>query len=70
VSMNGAQWKLWRALLNPGFSALNISSHVPFIADCVQIFCEKLQESVDKKIISLDEFTSRLTFDVIMKVTL
>jgi len=70
VSMNGGQWKIWRSLLNPGFSASNIAHHVPFIVDCVQVFCDKLEDSISKGIISMDELASRLTFDVIMKVTL
>lgn len=71
VSMNGSDWKMWRSLLNPGFSSSNINNHVPFIVDSVKIFCEKLRESVEAgNIISLDEFATRLTFDVIIKVTL
>lgn len=71
VSMNGSDWKTWRSLLNPGFSSSNMNSHVPFIVDNVQIFCEKLRQIVKTgTIISLDEYATRLTFDVIMKVTL
>jgi hypothetical protein len=69
VSMNGSDWKTWRSLLNPGFSPSSINSHVPFIVDSVSTFCDKLHENM-RTLISLDEFATRLTFDVIMKVTL
>ncbi|KAF2726749.1 cytochrome P450 [Polyplosphaeria fusca] len=70
LSMNGAEWKKWRSLLNPGFSAASLVNHVPFVVDCVQVFCDKLRELAAKEIFSLDEVVSRLTFDVIMKVAL
>jgi cytochrome P450 len=70
VSMNGTEWKMWRSLLNPGFSPANLNNHVSFIVDCAQTFCDKLRESAGKGIMSLDEYATRLTFDVIMKVTL
>jgi cytochrome P450 len=70
VSMNGSQWKTWRSLLNSGFSDSNIMHHVPFIVDCVGVFCERLKDCVGKDMIFLDDLASRLTFDVIMKVTL
>jgi cytochrome P450 len=70
VAMNGSQWKTWRSLFNPGFSATNISNHVPFMVDCAQIFCEKLRKKAGRGIVSLDEYATQLTFDVIMKVTL
>jgi cytochrome P450 len=69
VSMSGSQWKTWRSLLNPGFSDWNIMHHVPFIVDCVGVFCERLKNCVGKDMIFLDDLASRLTFDVIMKVT-
>ena len=70
VTMNGANWKLWRNLLNPGFSPASLNNHVPFIVDSAQVFCDKLGERAGKGIVFLDEFATRLTFDVIMKVTL
>jgi cytochrome P450 len=70
LSMNSEDWKKWRSLLNPGFSAQSLMNHVPFIVDCAQILCEKLRRNAGKKVFSLDDFASRLTFDVIMKVAL
>lgn len=70
LSFNNSDWKKWRALLNPGFSAQSLMNHVPFIVDCAQVFCDKLRANVGKGIFSLDDYATRLTFDVIMKVTL
>lgn len=71
ISMNGPEWKFWRALLNPGFSTQKMMGHVPFIVDCAEVFCEKLGEMAKKgEVFQLDESATKLTFDVIMKVTL
>ncbi|KAH8656052.1 putative cytochrome P450 [Tricladium varicosporioides] len=71
ISMNGGEWKTWRGLFNPGFSAGSLMGHVPFIVGCVEVFCEKLKaEARDGGFVLLDELVTRLTFDVIMKVTL
>ncbi|KAF1956349.1 cytochrome P450 [Byssothecium circinans] len=70
ISMNGDEWKFWRGLFNPGFSAASIMDNLPHIVDRVQVFCEKLQEHVSDGIFCLDELTLRLTMDVIIKVTL
>jgi cytochrome P450 len=68
--MNGSDWKTWRSRFNPGFSAASLMGHVPYIVDRVQVFCEKLQASVGRDLISLDDFATRLTFEIIMKVSL
>ncbi|KAF7854227.1 hypothetical protein EAF04_010524 [Stromatinia cepivora] len=70
LSMNGEDWKSWRSLFNPGFSATSLMEHIPYIVDTVDILCEKFQENAGQGIFSLDDFATRLTFDIIMKVTL
>ena len=70
LSMNGSEWKAWRSWFNPGFSAASLNEHVPYIVHCVEIFCQKLFANAGDGVFSLDDFTTRLTFDVIMKVTL
>lgn len=70
LGMNGAQWKTWRALFNPGFSSAVIAEQTLHIVDLVQGFCENLEKETKKTTCFLDDLTSRLTFDVIMKVTL
>lgn len=70
ISMNGDEWKYWRSLFNPGFSTGAMLNNVPHIVDSVLVFREKLIESIGKGMFSLDEFTTKLTMEVILKVTL
>jgi cytochrome P450 len=70
VAMNGDEWKYWRSLFNPGFSTGAMLNNVPHIVDSVLVFREKLVEMVGKGIFSLDEFTTKLTQEIILKVTL
>jgi hypothetical protein len=70
LTQNGKDWKLWRSRFNPGFSERSLVDHVPFIVDRVQVFCDKLREKAGKELFSLDDFATRLTFEVVMKVSL
>jgi cytochrome P450 len=70
ISMNGNEWKLWRGLFNPGFSAASMSENLTHIVECVQVFCDILQEQAGNGIVCLDDLTTRLTMYVIIKVTL
>lgn len=70
LSMNGNEWKIWRSRFNPGFSAVSLNDHVPYIVERAKVFCEKLRQNVGQGIFFLDDFASRLTFEVIIKVTL
>jgi cytochrome P450 len=70
VSMNGNEWKTWRNLFNPGFSASSLTENMPQLVDSVQLFCEKLRENAGKGVFKLDELTTNLTTDIIIKVTL
>lgn len=70
ITMHGTEWKVWRGVFNTGFSANHITSLLPSIVDSVEIFCELLHERVGKKHFSLDMLASRLTMDIITKVTL
>lgn len=70
VSMNGDEWKYWRSLFNPGFSTGAVLNHVPHIIDSVLVFREKLIQKIGKGMFPLDELTTKLTQEVILKVTL
>ncbi|KAI0536510.1 putative cytochrome P450 [Xylaria digitata] len=70
VSMNGDEWKYWRSLFNPGFSTGTMLNNVPHIVDSAVVFRNKLIENVDKGIVLLDELTTKLTMEIILKVTL
>ncbi|KAI4598005.1 hypothetical protein KJ359_003814 [Pestalotiopsis sp. 9143b] len=68
--MNGDEWKRWRALFNPGFSAAAMLNNVPHIVDSALVFREKLIERIGTGMFSLDELTTKLTTEIILKVTL
>ncbi|KAF1976199.1 cytochrome P450 [Bimuria novae-zelandiae CBS 107.79] len=70
ITMNEQQWKRWRSLFNPGFSASHMLELVPTIVDSVQVFREQLRGHVDKDVFKLDDMTTRLTMDIITKTTL
>ncbi|CAI6078352.1 unnamed protein product [Clonostachys chloroleuca] len=70
LSMNGGQWKYWRSLFNPGFSSGAMLDNVPHIVDSVLVFRQKLFDMVGKGFFSLDELTTRLTMEIILKVSL
>ncbi|KAI0140484.1 cytochrome P450 [Xylariaceae sp. FL1272] len=70
VSMNGDEWKYWRSLFNPGFSSGAMLNSVPHIVDSAVVFRQKLAASAGKGVVSLDELSTKLTMEVILKVTL
>lgn len=70
ISMNGEDWKTWRGLFSPGFSANHMMDLVPTIVDSVEIFCELLRERAGAGVFSLSGMTMRLTMEIITKVTL
>lgn len=70
ISMNGDEWKYWRSLFNPGFSTGAMLNGVPHIVDSVLVFREKLIQRIGKGMFSLDELATKLTQEIILKVTL
>jgi cytochrome P450 len=70
ISMNGDEWKHWRSLFNPGFSTGAMLNNLPHIVDSVLIFREKLVDRIGKGMFSLDELTTKLTMEIILKITL
>jgi len=71
MTMHGKTWKKWRAVFNPGFAEGYIIGLAPAIAEEVAVFCKLLEERTrEQKMFQLEEYTLRLTFDVIGRVTL
>lgn len=71
MTMHGSTWKRWRALFNPGFAAGYMTTLAPAIADEVGVFCDLLKnKATGGQLFTLEEYTLRLTFDVIARVTL
>ena len=71
VSMDGQEWKTWRNIFNPGFSASYLMTLVPDIVKETAIFCKVLRNHVEKQdIFSVKGLTDNLTMDVIGRVVL
>lgn len=71
VSMNGPEWKTWRSIFNPGFSAAHLMTLVPGIVDDSLVFCDILARHVEKgDVFRLEEAATRLTVDIIGRVVL
>jgi cytochrome P450 len=66
VTMEGPQWKRWRSIFNPGFSAGHISSLVPAMVEKVDIFKAKLEEYARSgEMFLLEDHVLNLTIDII-----
>ncbi|EME42887.1 hypothetical protein DOTSEDRAFT_153057 [Dothistroma septosporum NZE10] len=71
VSSDGQAWSKWRKMFNPGFSSQHLMTLVPGIVDDVLIYVKKLTNYAERnQVFRLEEDTTRLTVDVIGKVTL
>ncbi|KAK4621296.1 Cytochrome P450 monooxygenase [Fulvia fulva] len=71
ISADGHEWNKWRKMFNPGFSSQHLMSLVPGMVDDVLVYIEKLNDhAARKQVFRLEEDTTRLTVDVIGKVTL
>jgi cytochrome P450 len=72
---DGAEHRLWRSRLNPGFSLRNLQSHMPAIIEEVEVFVENLKATTQQNgewgsVFPLLPRTIDLTFDIIGRVVL
>ncbi|KAK5167401.1 uncharacterized protein LTR77_007100 [Saxophila tyrrhenica] len=71
VSSDGAHWKKWRSIFNPGFAASHLMTLAPFIVDKATIFTQRLTGRAERgEVFRLEEDATRLTVDIIGKLTL
>ena len=71
VGMDGREWKSWRSVFNPGFSASNIMTLVPGIVEDTMTFCRVLEKHVEKQdIFEMKKLTDNLAMDIIGRVVL
>lgn len=71
VSAEGHKWKSLRSMFNPGFSATNLMTLVPYIVDASLTFCDVMREKArTQENFELEEYATRLTIDIIGKVSL
>jgi cytochrome P450 len=70
LTMSADEWKPWRGVFNPGFSSASINAQIGAVVDRVEVFRSLLVENAGKSAFPLGDLTSRLTADVIVKLTL
>ena len=75
ISMDGDEWKEWRARANPCFSARNILAQLPEIIEEMQIFVGLIKDRAGKNgawgdIFQLEELALNLTFDIVCRTTI
>ncbi|KAJ5019746.1 hypothetical protein K4K57_010413 [Colletotrichum sp. SAR 10_99] len=75
ASLEGAEWKVWRARFNPAFSPKNIVSLVPGIIKDVETFAGIFRKNAGKDgkwggVFTLEDLATNLTMDVIGRAAL
>jgi cytochrome P450 len=69
--LEGAEWKMQRAMYSPGFQSSHLMTLVPYVLDSTVLFADLLKEKAKTgKVFELEEAAMRLTVDIIGKVTL
>ncbi|KAE8384070.1 cytochrome P450 [Aspergillus alliaceus] len=63
-------WKTLRSIFNPEFCTGSMMDLVRAVVDSAQVFCDILREKVGSGLSYLDDLTTRLTMDIILRVTL
>jgi cytochrome P450 len=69
LTMNGKEWKHWRTLFNPGFAPGYLLEQVPAIVGSIEIYCDQLKQRAGT-VFRLEDVTTRMTMEVIMKAVL
>ncbi|KAH8892666.1 cytochrome P450 [Thozetella sp. PMI_491] len=68
-TLEGAEWKVWRKRLSPGFSPGIITEHIPMLVGEIEVFAESLRKAVGENgnwgaPCQLEEMGTKLTLDV------
>ena len=71
VSMDGQEWKFWREIFNPGFSANHLTALVPDIVKETMVFLDILNyHAIKQDVFRMKHLTDNLAMDVIGRVVL
>ena len=70
LTMEGPQWKSWRGIFNPGFSAAHLITLVPSLVEDTMVFCDLLRQRDKLGVAPLEDATTNLAMDVIGRVAL
>lgn len=70
-SMEGQEWKTWRSVFNPGFSAKNLTALLPAFLEEIKVLKERLVKAAGSgNVIRMEETIQRATVDVIFRAAL
>lgn len=71
VTSDGQQWKAWRSIFNPGFSAKNLIRLVPDMLEEVSVFRDWLQTAAASgEVVPLVRKSEEVTIDIISRTVL
>lgn len=71
VTMEGPEWKRWRSIFNPGFSAKNLIELLPAFLEEIQVLKERFTETaISGKTIIMEDTVQEATVDVICRAVL
>lgn len=71
VTSEGAEWKTWRSIFNPGFSAKNLTSLLPEFLEEIQVLKERMIKFAKSgEIVKLEPLVQKGTVDVICRAVL
>jgi cytochrome P450 len=71
VSQNGQEWKTWRSIFNPGFSAKNLSAIMPLLLEEIDAFRDWLKTTARSgKAVPLESQAIKLTVDLIGRASM
>lgn len=75
TSSDGTQSKLWRSRFNPSFSSRSVTIIIPELIDEIMVFKDLLERMAGPngswgETFQLEERTTNLTFDVILRATM
>ncbi|KAI1771420.1 cytochrome P450 4V3 [Hypoxylon cercidicola] len=74
VSSEGELWKKWRSRFSPGFSPRNLTAMLPELIEEAQVFVNGIKNLAGKNgefgpVFQLEEKTTNLTFDIIVRAS-
>ncbi|XXH01371.1 hypothetical protein Hte_007731 [Hypoxylon texense] len=74
VSSEGELWKKWRSRFSPGFSPRNLTALLPELIEEAQVFVSELRKLAGENgewgpVFQLEEKTTNLTFDIIVRAS-
>lgn len=71
VSQEGQEWKTWRSIFNPGFSAKNLSALMPHLLEEIDVFRQWMKTTaMSGKTVPLESQAIKLTVDLIGRASL